>query len=557
MKDFIDAAAMKEMFLSGAAAIRLQAQAVNELNVFPVPDGDTGTNMSLTITTAGTELSKRDFSTAGAVASTAASALLRGARGNSGVILSLLFRGFSKALKDVEVIDGPALAAGLREGAITAYKAVMKPTEGTILTIARLSARRAKAAAGENPSAEFVLQEVIKAGYGALPNTTEQNPVLKKAGVVDAGAKGYLIILDGMLAALQGTPVTDDGGIPASSEPQSDDEETTPFSSFETEDIRFSYCTEFIAERATDKDPDLLRAFLNELGDSLVLVDDDEIVKVHVHTNDPGLVLQEALTYGPLVTVKIENMRRQHTALLEKSDAPEPAPENGPEERQIAEPTQKYGFVAVCAGAGLEDVFRNLGVDNLVSGGQTMNPSTEDILSCIDRTPSEIVYVLPNNKNIVMAAQQCIPLSDKQVIVLPTATVPQGISAMLAFDPGSAEPDNTEAMTAAAGMVRTAEVTYAARDSVFDGTEIRQGDYLALVDGKLFDTCPELPDLLDRLARSSFCADASYITVYYGEGVEEEQATQAADLFQAVCPDAELTLLPGGQPVYYYLISVE
>ncbi len=555
MKDVIDAAALKEMFLSGAAAIRLQAQAVNELNVFPVPDGDTGTNMSLTITTAGTELSKHNYTAAGEVAAAAAAALLRGARGNSGVILSLLFRGFSKALKEVGVIDGPALAAGLREGAVTAYKAVMKPTEGTILTIARLSAQRARAAAGENPSAEFVLQETIKAGYGALPDTKEQNPVLKKAGVVDAGAKGYLIILDGMLAALRGTPVTDDGGIPASSEPQDSAGEATPFSTFETEDIRFSYCTEFIAERATDKDPDLLRAFLNELGDSLVLVDDDEIVKVHVHTNDPGLVLQEALTYGPLVTVKIENMRRQHTALLEKSDEPEP--ESGSGERQIAEPTQKYGFVAVCAGAGLEDVFRNLGVDSLVSGGQTMNPSTEDILSCIDRTPSEIVYVLPNNKNIVMAAQQYVPLSDKQVIVLPTATVPQGISAMLAFDPDAAESENTEAMTSAAGMVRTAEVTYAARDSVFDGTEIRQGDYLALVDGKLFDTGPELSDLLDRLARSSFCADASYVTVYYGEGVEEEQASEAEALFQAACPEAELTLLPGGQPVYYYLISAE
>ena len=555
MRDFIDAAALKDMFLSGAAAIRLQAQAVNELNVFPVPDGDTGTNMSLTITTAGTELSQRTFSTAGEVAATAASALLRGARGNSGVILSLLFRGFSKALKDCETVDGIALATGLQEGVSAAYKAVMKPTEGTILTVSRLAARRALEAAGQNPAVEFVLDEAIRVGYAALANTTEQNPVLKKAGVVDAGAKGYLIILDGMMAALQGRPVTDDAGIPPAAPVSVAPEESSPFSAFETEDITFGYCTEFIVERENDKDPALLRAFLDKLGDSLVVVDDDEIIKVHVHTNEPGTALQEALSYGQLLTVKIENMRRQHTHLLESGPAAAAEPAAG--ERTIVSPTQKYGFVAVCAGAGLEDVFRNLGVDGLVSGGQTMNPATEDILCQIDRTPAEIVYVLPNNKNIIMAAEQCVPLSEKRVVVLPTATVPEGISAMLAFDPDASEEDNTRAMTDAAGMVRTSSVTYAARDSEFDGIPIREGDYLALSGGKLFSTDTDLTALLDRLARSDACAGASYLSIYYGEDITEEQAAQAVALFEAACPDAEVSLLPGGQPVYYYLISAE
>ena len=546
MIDFIDGALFQRMVVHAAASINAQKQSINELNVFPVPDGDTGTNMSLTIGTAAAEAKKKPATTVGQAAATNASALLRGARGNSGVILSLLFRGVSKALKDHDTADGVVLAAALNEGVSAAYKAVMKPAEGTILTVSRLSAKAATEAAQEQNSAEHVLEAAIAHGQEALAETINQNPVLKKAGVVDAGGKGYLIILQGMLDEMRGIPAPEAEDDDA---PQTKDK--ADFASFETGDITFGYCTEFICSRDNTKDPNLLRSFLNGMGDSLVLVDDDEIIKVHVHTNHPGRVLEEALTYGALLTVKIENMREQHTEILEE------AKDQG-EEPGIAPAEKKYGVVAVCAGGGLASVFRDLGVDGIISGGQTMNPSTEDILREIARTPAETVFVLPNNKNIIMAAQQCVGLIDgKEVVVIPTRTVPQGISALLMMDPEGEVQDNVDAMTDAMGNVHTSEVTYAARNSDFDGFAIKEGDYMALSDGQLFGTAQSMEELLENLAQAETQQNAEFINIFYGEDVDEESAGKALELFQRLCPNAEITLLSGGQPVYYYMISAE
>ena len=547
MIDIIDGALFQRMVVHAAASINAQKQSINELNVFPVPDGDTGTNMSLTIGTAAAEAKKKPAATVAQAAATNASALLRGARGNSGVILSLLFRGVSKALKDHDTADGVALAAALHEGVSAAYKAVMKPAEGTILTVSRLAAQAAAQAAQEQNSAEHVLECAIAHGQEALAETINQNPVLKKAGVVDAGGKGFLIILQGMLDEMRGIPA-----------PQGDEDDApkakdkADFATFETGDITFGYCTEFICSRDNTKDPQLLRSFLNGMGDSLVLVDDDEIIKVHVHTNHPGRVLEEALTYGALLTVKIENMREQHTEILEE------AKETQEEEPGIVPAEKKYGVVAVCAGGGLASVFRDLGVDGIISGGQTMNPSTEDILREIARTPAETVFVLPNNKNIIMAAQQCVGLIEgREVVVIPTRTVPQGISTLLVMDPEGQVQDNVDAMTEAMSHVHTSEVTYAARNSDFDGFAIQEGDYMALSDGQLFGTAKSMEELLENLAQAETQQTAEFINIFYGEDVDEESAGKALELFQRLCPNAEITLLSGGQPVYYYMISAE
>ena len=547
MIDIIDGALFQRMVVHAAASINAQKQSINELNVFPVPDGDTGTNMSLTIGTAAAEAKKKPAATVAQAAATNASALLRGARGNSGVILSLLFRGVSKALKDHDTADGVALAAALHEGVSAAYKAVMKPAEGTILTVSRLAAKAAAEAAQEQNSAEHVLECAIAHGQEALAETINQNPVLKKAGVVDAGGKGFLIILQGMLDEMRGIPA-----------PQGDEDDApkakdkADFATFETGDITFGYCTEFICSRDNTKDPQLLRSFLNGMGDSLVLVDDDEIIKVHVHTNHPGRVLEEALTYGALLTVKIENMREQHTEILEE------AKETQEEEPGIVPAEKKYGVVAVCAGGGLASVFRDLGVDGIISGGQTMNPSTEDILREIARTPAETVFVLPNNKNIIMAAQQCVGLIEgREVVVIPTRTVPQGISTLLVMDPEGQVQDNVDAMTEAMSHVHTSEVTYAARNSDFDGFAIQEGDYMALSDGQLFGTAKSMEELLENLAQAETQQNAEFINIFYGEDVDEESAGKALELFQRLCPNAEITLLSGGQPVYYYMISAE
>ena len=558
MIDIIDGALFQRMVVHAAASINAQKQSINELNVFPVPDGDTGTNMSLTIGTAAAEAKKKPATTVAQAAATNASALLRGARGNSGVILSLLFRGVSKALKDHDTADGVALAAALHEGVSAAYKAVMKPAEGTILTVSRLAAKAAAEAAQEQNSAEHVLEAAIAHGQEALAETINQNPVLKKAGVVDAGGKGFLIILQGMLDEMRGIPAPQDYRDDA---PQTKDK--ADFMAMSQEEITFAFDTVFIVRKAQ---PDVnlgpFCTYLNSIGDSLVIGEDDEAFKVHVHTNIPGNALNEAQKYGTLELAKIENMRTQADDLAagRKAQSVDDLEDDHHEEEQttVAPVEKKYGVVAVCAGGGLASVFRDLGVDGIISGGQTMNPSTEDILREIARTPAETVFVLPNNKNIIMAAQQCVGLIEgREVVVIPTRTVPQGISTLLVMDPEGQVQDNVDAMTEAMSHVHTSEVTYAARNSDFDGFAIQEGDYMALSDGQLFGTAKSMEELLENLAQAETQQTAEFINIFYGEDVDEESAGKALALFQRLCPNAEITLLSGGQPVYYYMISAE
>ena len=542
MRQIIGGADFRRMIISASASIEINKQALNELNVFPVPDGDTGTNMSMTVSAAAGDLRKLEDPSLSQAAQGAASAMLRGARGNSGVILSLLLRGISKKLKNAEECDGVLWAEALQKGVDAAYKAVMKPAEGTILTVARLAAAKATEAARENNYFEYVHQAAIAEARVALANTVNQNPVLKKAGVVDAGGKGWLLFLEAIQAVLEGNDiVAPEGGAEVNAQ--------ADFASFDDADITFTYCTEFIIGRENQNDPEELRAFLAELGDSLVLVDDDEIIKVHVHTNDPGVALQEALKYGSFVTVKIENMRLQHTekVMSETEKAP-----------KIAEPEKPIGVVAVCAGAGLADVFRDLGVDQIISGGQTMNPSTQDILEKVNLVPAETVFVLPNNKNIIMAAQQVNALTPKNVVVIGSKTVPQGISAMLVgFNPEASAEENEEAMTEALSGVDTMQITYAARNSDFDGYQISEGDYLALYGSALFGTGRDIKALLKALAEKVRDEGKEIITIYYGEDIDEAQAQKAVDIFAEVCPSTDINLLNGGQPVYYYMISAE
>ena len=542
MRQTINGADFRKLIINAAANIEINKQALNELNVFPVPDGDTGTNMSMTINAAASDLRKLEDPTLEKAASTAASAMLRGARGNSGVILSLLFRGIGKKLKGAKDCDGVLWAEALQEGVDAAYKAVMKPAEGTILTVARLAAAKAKQAAQENNYFEFVHEAAIAEAKVALAGTTDMNPVLKKAGVVDACGKGWLLALEAMLLALRGEDLVVPEGAAAEVKDAAD------FSDFDTDDITFTYCTEFIIDRENDLDPEKLRDFLSSLGDSLVLVEDEEIIKVHVHTNDPGKALHEAMDYGSFVTVKIENMRLQHTekVMTEQEKAP-----------KIAEPEKALGVVSVCAGEGLADVFLNLGVDQIISGGQTMNPSTQDILEAVNKVPAETVFVLPNNKNIIMAAEQVNGLTPKNVVVIPSKTVPQGVTAMLGFNPEGSIEENTEALTEALGTVDTMQITYAARNSDFDGYDIHEGDYLALYGNQLFGTSQDIKVLLRSLADKVNADGKEYITIYYGADVKEKHAQKAADIFADLCPNADVNLLNGGQPVYYYLISAE
>ena len=565
MRESIDGASFAQAVIHAAASLNLRKQEINELNVFPVPDGDTGTNMSLTIGTAATELRKKQPRTVGEAASTTASALLRGARGNSGVILSLLFRGLSKAVKDRDTIDGRDLAIALDFGVAAAYKAVMKPAEGTILTVSRLAAAKAADAARQTPNdPEAVLAAAIAEGQLALEHTTEMNPVLKKAGVVDAGGKGFLVILQGMLDSLRGEPMPEEeGGSGAASEQKTD------YAAIAAEEITFTFDTVFIV-RKTDphKGLEAFEAYLNSIGDSLVIGEDDDCFKVHVHTDIPGAALTEAQKYGTLELAKIENMRTQaedlaagrHIQSTDDLDAVEAELEGEPAPggRKIAAPEKKYGVVAVAAGDGLAAVFKDLGADGVISGGQTMNPSTDDILREIDATPAEIVFVLPNNKNIIMAAEQCIRLVEgKQVVVLPTKTVPQGISALMVMDPEADTEANVQAMQEALSRVHTSEITYAARDSEFDGFAIKRGDYLALTEHQLFGTDRKVEKLLRRLAEADDQQNAEFINIFYGEDVTEREAQKALKLFTECCPNAEITLLSGGQPVYYYMISAE
>ncbi len=563
MFDIIDGAQLRSMIRYGAAAIQAEKQSINDLNVFPVPDGDTGTNMSLTIGAAVTALADNKADSVGEVAAVNASALLRGARGNSGVILSLLFRGIARELKEKTTMDGVNLAAALTDGVAAAYGAVMKPAEGTILTVSRLAAERASEACLENPSFEYVLDAAISRGEEALADTVNQNPVLKKAGVVDAGGKGLLVIFSGMRSYLRGEPIAE-----TQEEQPSQGKKKADFNAFDAQDTEFAFDTVYIV-RKEKADIDLLplREFLNSIGDCVVIGEDDESFKVHVHTNIPGEALTESQKYGTLELAKIENMRTQTEDLaagrkvqstddLDEIEAELEAMEQ--QQDSIAPNEKQYGFVAVCAGDGLEEVFRDLGVDGMVSGGQTMNPSTDDLLKVINATPAETVFVLPNNKNIVMAAQQCVPLSEKKkVVVVETKTVPQGIAAMMAVDLDAEETEIIQAMQDAAGLVQTAQITYAARDSSLDGLDIKEGNYLALLNGKLYDTSTDIDEMLQVLAKAALESGAEFVTLFYGEDVTEEQAEGAKRIFAEICPDADVSVVPGGQPVYYYLISIE
>ena len=555
MYDQITASLFRQMVLHGAACIAREKQAVNDLNVFPVPDGDTGTNMSMTLAAAVTELQRTEPATVDQAASITASALLRGARGNSGVILSLLFRGISKGLKGRERADAAAFAAALQEGVSSAYKAVMKPTEGTILTVSRLATKRAVEAAAEGENLENMLEAAIASGHVALEQTIDMNPVLKKAGVVDAGGKGFLLILEGMLSELRGEPMPElaESAAPAAK---------ADFAALSADEIPFAFDTVFIVRKTVPCSLEPFREFLNGIGDSLVIGEDDDAFKVHVHTNTPGEALTEAQKYGTLELAKIENMRTQAEDLAAGRHVQSTDDLEGEDEHAVpaapAEPEKDYGFVAVCAGDGLAALFRDLGCDGVVSGGQTMNPSTQSILEVVEKINARTVFILPNNGNIIMAAQQCAHLTDKEIIVIPSKTVPQGITAMMNadFECGDTR-EMAQAMTASLATVSTAQITYAARDSDFDGFAIHQGDYLALRDGKLFGTDPDENALLRALAEDAAKSDPSFLSLYYGEDVTEEQAAEASAIFRTACPGAELSVLSGGQPVYYYIISVE
>jgi len=541
----------KKMVINAAAAIENNKQEVNDLNVFPVPDGDTGTNMSLTIGAAESALASMEPGTMGHVADVVASALLRGARGNSGVILSLLFRGFSRSLKDVDSSDAAAFANALTSGVDSAYKAVMKPAEGTILTVSRLAAGAAVTAAETESDIEAVLEKTLEAGYEALAETVNQNPVLQKAGVIDAGGKGYLYILDGMLQAMRGVVI--EKAAPAVS-----DVEKADFTQYSAEDITFTYCTEFIVERSkTIKEVNRLRDFLDVRGDSIVVVDDEEIIKVHVHTNEPGSVLTEALTYGSLLTIKIENMREQHSEAAGGAGAGAVNGADATGSPKGQEEMKAFAFVTVCAGKGLEEIFHNLGVDRVITGGQTMNPSTEDILEKILSAPSDTVFVMPNNKNIIMAAEQCIPLTDKRVVVIPTKSIPQGVSAMLSIDGLDNVDEMTSVMNDSIKKVHTALVTTAARNSVFDGKKIKKGQHLALVDDALLTSSSDFDNVITSVAEALSAFAPEFITIFTGEDATSEEIKAVLDFVSSFAPDVEVTIIDGGQPVYRYIVAAE
>ncbi len=545
---------LRDAYISGANNITNNKQRIDELNVFPVPDGDTGTNMSMTINNAVKELSRLNGVGVDTVSETAASALLRGARGNSGVILSLLFRGFSKGLKGKTEMDACDFVTSLGLGVEAAYKAVMKPTEGTILTVARIAHEKAKAC--ESDDFITVFDAAFEGAKEALASTPELLPVLKKAGVVDAGGQGFVTVLEGMRSVFADNKVIETAS--AQARPAPVNIERNAAAEYET-DITFTYCTEFIVNKNFDKDAKLLRAYLETIGDSAVVVDDDNIIKVHVHTDHPGTAIEKGLEFGSLVNLKIENMRDQHERA--KHDNNQLKEVNTDSDGQSYSPVKKenaYGFVSVCVGDGIEQLFYDLGVDNLVSGGQTMNPSTDDILRAIELTPAETVFVLPNNKNIIMAAEMAVPLSTRNVIVLPTKTVPMGISAMLAFDPDADADTNTVNMKNAAEKVSTGQITFAARNSDFDGFKIKDGDILAMENGKLVFTERDFMRAAVKLTRTMCTKDTSYVTLIYGDAVSDDQAESVREVLEAkLGENVEVSAIRGGQPIYYFIISVE
>ncbi len=554
---------LRDAIISAANNLSNQKKQVDDLNVFPVPDGDTGTNMSMSIGNAARELERLNDESVSKVSAVAASALLRGARGNSGVITSLLFRGFSKGFKDADEVTPQNLALALKLGVEAAYKAVMKPTEGTILTVARVASEYAEKAADKGSDTLAVFEAAMEGANKALAETPELLPVLKKAGVVDAGGKGFVVILDGMYSVLKEGVIIEANCGADNYEPAEKEESRSAAAEFEG-DITFPYCTEFIVNRAEDaegKDPAELRSYLESIGDCVVVVDDDEIIKVHVHTDHPGNAIEKALTFGPLVKLKIENMCDQHERAKHESANASKKPAKNAERTETIKPVapeKHYGFVSVSAGDGLAELFRDLGADIVVSGGQTMNPSTDDILRAIEATPAETVFVLPNNKNIIMAAEQAIPLATRNVIVLHTRTIPQGITAMLNFDPDASDNDNAITMQASIDTVQTGQVTFAARDSEFDGKPIKKGDLLALANGKIVFTETALEQCMMKLTKQLINKDSAFMTLFYGEDITEKQANRVMNLIKEKYGDRlEITLVNGGQPVYYFIISVE
>ena len=552
---------LRDAIISAANNLSNHRKQVDDLNVFPVPDGDTGTNMSMTLANSVRELEKLEGETAARVASVNASALLRGARGNSGVITSLLFRGFAKGMEGDSDVTAENLSRALTLGVESAYKAVMKPTEGTILTVARVASEKAKEALENGADAMGVFLAALDGAKESLEQTPEMLPTLKKAGVVDAGGKGFVIILEGMLSVLK------DGIIIASESAaevtdSSEEESRSAAAEFETE-ITFTYCTEYIVNRDAEckMEPSELRAYLETIGDCVVVVDDDEIIKVHVHTDHPGNAIEFALQFGQLVHLKIENMRDQHERAKHDSQNTKKAPIKSADFTETIKPveiTKPVGFVSVCAGDGVAALFNDLGVDTIVSGGQTMNPSTDNILRAIESTPAETVFVLPNNKNIIMAAEQAVPISTRKVIVLHTRTIPQGISAMLSFDDSIDCEQNAIEMQKAAERISTGQVTFAARDSDFDGHKITKGEIMAMNNGKIAFTDTDLERATLKLIKQMVKKDSEFVTVIYGEDVTDEQASALErQLTEKFGDKVEITILGGGQPVYYYIISVE
>ena len=541
----------KNGIISAANNISNSRQAVDALNIFPVPDGDTGTNMSMTINAAAADIAAMpEDSSLGEVSKRTASALLRGARGNSGVILSLIFRGMSKAFKGLDEAGSKDVAMAFRMGCDAAYKAVMKPTEGTILTVIRKAAEAAEEIADIQDEPLKVCFAALQAAKQALAKTPEQLPVLKKAGVVDAGGQGLVLIFEGIQSVFENNAIVQ----PIDNEKKEEKQSDKSTVAAADEEIKFGYCSEFLIEKeksAKEKDPLKLRAYLESIGDCVVVVDDNDIIKVHVHSNCPGDVIQSALKYGQLINIKIDNMRYQHRNADEGKKA---------DEAKIAEPENEYGFVAVCAGEGLQGLFTDLGADVVVSGGQTMNPSTDNILNAINQTPAKTVFVLPNNKNIIMAAQQAVPLAkDRRVIVLQTKTIPQGISAMLSFDETQDAQANAEAMTEAAGAVETGQVTFAARDSEVDGKPIKQGQMMGMANGAIKFIGDDKEQIAFETAESMIDTSVhSLVTIIFGEGADESGA-QAVEqkLVEKFGSDIEISIVDGGQPVYYYIISVE
>ena len=554
----LDAKLLAKMFLAGAKNLDAKQEWINELNVFPVPDGDTGTNMCMTIMAAAREVSAIENPDMKSLSKAISSGSLRGARGNSGVILSQLFRGFTKVIKNCTTIDKIVLCDAIERACETAYKAVMKPKEGTILTVARGAADKAiELSCNDKYDMAAYMQAIIAEAERVLAKTPDMLPVLKEAGVVDSGGQGLVEVLKGAYDAYLGKEVDYSIDTPSASSGVIKISEETE------KEIKFGYCTEFIIvlkKPLSEKEEEEFKQFLQELGDSIVLVADDEIVKVHVHTNDPGLVIQKALTHGSLSRIKIDNMREEHQEKLIK-DASRLAAQQAEEDARKAkekEPPKDFGFISVSIGEGLSEVFKGLGVDYIIEGGQTMNPSTEDMLNAIDSVNAKTIFILPNNKNIILAAQQAASLAeDKQIIVVPTKTIPQGITAMINFIPEQSAQENLDSMEEAIGQIKTGQVTYAVRDTVIEGKEITDGDYMGIGDSAILSVGSDLKQVLKDLLAQLVDEESSFISVYYGEDVTREDAEEFGSYIQEKYPECEMDITFGGQPIYYYVLSVE